>query len=276
MSRSRMRCPFDRTLTLSRVLLGSERAGNAERDLLVARLECARGADRVLGSERRDQCRAVDAEACELPGRELDIDALVLRAEKLDLRHVSNLQQARADVLDIIAQLALGEAVGGEAVDEAERVAEIVVEARPDHARRQRRADIADVLAHLVPDVRHFGRVRRTFQVDEDRGAAGNGVAAKEIEPLGLLQFALEPLGHLLERVVHARAGPPGLDDHGAEGEGRTLGAAKAEKGADAGERHRDHDGDDEGAMLQRPIGEIECVHEVAPRSRTFWPGCSA
>ena len=170
----------------------------------------------------------------------------------------------------------MGEAVGGEAVDQAERVAEVVVEAGSDHAGRQRAADVADVLAHLIPDVRHFGGFGRALQVDEDRRPAGDGVAAQEVETSRLLQLALEPFGDLLQRVVHARAGPSGLDDHGAEGEGRILGAAEAEKRGDAGERHRGHDEDDEGAMLQRPIGKIESAHEVAPSSRTFWPGCSA
>ena len=106
----------------------------------------------------------------------------------------------------------MAEAVGGEAVDQAERVAEVVVEAGPDHAGRQRAADVADVLAHLIPDVRHFGGFGRALQVDEDRRPAGDGVAAQEIEPSRLLQLALEPLGDLLQRVVHAsrRAIRPG------------------------------------------------------------------
>ena len=58
----------------------------------------------------------------------------------------------------VVAQFAMGEAVGGEAVDQAEGVAEIVVEARSDDAGGQRAADVADVLAHLIPDVRHFRR----------------------------------------------------------------------------------------------------------------------
>ena len=43
----------------------------------------------------------------------------------------------RADVLDVVAQLAVGEAVGGEAVDDAVGVAELVVEAGADDALRQ-------------------------------------------------------------------------------------------------------------------------------------------
>ena len=69
------------------------------------------------------------------------------------------LQQLRADVVDVVPQLAVGEAVRGEAVDDAVGVAELVVEAGPDDALRQGVADVADLLAHLVPDVRHLALV---------------------------------------------------------------------------------------------------------------------
>ena len=77
---------------VEKVRFRPEGAGNAEQNLLVAGLERARGTDRVLGSQRRDQRRPIDAEARQLLGRKLDIDLLVLRAEELDLRHVRNLQ----------------------------------------------------------------------------------------------------------------------------------------------------------------------------------------
>ena len=140
---------------------------------LVAGLDRAGRLHDVLRLQRGDQRRAVDAEAGELLHRELDEDPLVLGAQDLDLRDVGHVQQLRADVLDIVAQLAMGEAVGGEAVDDPERVAELVVEARPDDARRQRVADIADALAHVIPDVGNLPGGRAALQIDEDRRDAG-------------------------------------------------------------------------------------------------------
>ncbi len=108
------------------------------RDRLVPGLDDAGRPDHVLGLQGGQQGAPVDAEARQLPHRELDEDHLVLGTQDLDLRDVGHLEQLRARVLDIVAQLALGEPVGGEAVDDAECVAEPVVEERPDHAGGQR------------------------------------------------------------------------------------------------------------------------------------------
>ena len=140
----------------------------------------------------------------------------------------------------------MGEAVSREAVNQPVGVAEVVVEARSDDTGRERAADVADVLADLVPDVRDVGGFRRAFQIDEDGGEARLGVAAQEIEALRLLQLALDALGHLLQRVVHRRAGPCRLYDHRPEGEGRVLGAAKPEIGQKAPDRRGDHQENDE------------------------------
>src|SRR5262249_54991394 len=148
---------------------------------------------------------------------------------------------------DVVAQLARGEAVSGKAVDQSEGVAEVVVEARPDHATRQGMTDVADVLAHLVPNVGYLGGAGRALEVDEDGRAARRRVAAQEVEAAGFLQLALEALGDLLQRVVEGRAGPRRLHHHGAEGERRVLVAAKAEIGGKACDRDYDHQKDGEG-----------------------------
>ena len=64
----------------------------------------------------------------------------------------------------------MAESVGREAVDDPERVAEIVVEERPDDAGRKRVANIADAFADVIPDVGDFSGGRVALQIDENRG----------------------------------------------------------------------------------------------------------
>ena len=138
------------------VLLGPERARDTDEDLLVPGLHHTRGGDGVLGLQRRDQGGTVDAEARQLLLRELDVDAFVLGPKDVDLRDVRQLQELLADLDRVVPQLPVSEAVRGQAVDDAEGIAELVVEAGADDSRRQRVADVAHLLAHLVPDVRHL------------------------------------------------------------------------------------------------------------------------
>src|SRR3954449_8759099 len=109
----------------------------------------------------------------------------------------------------------MAEPVRSEAVDDAVGVAEFVVEAGAYEPLRQRAADVAHLLADLIPDVRHLRRRRRALQVDEDRGPARTRVALQVIEVRSLLQLALETIRDLLERVADRRAGPVRLHHHG-------------------------------------------------------------
>ena len=81
------------------VLLGPERARDADEDLLVPGLHDARRGDGVLGVQRGDQRGAVDPEARQLLGRELNVDALVLGPENVDLGDVRQLEELLADVV---------------------------------------------------------------------------------------------------------------------------------------------------------------------------------
>ncbi len=122
------------------------------------------------------------------------------------------------------------EPVGREAVDDAERVAELVIEAGPDNSSGQRVAHVGDALAHVIPGVADLPGVGALLQIDENRGDAGNRSAADEIEMRGFLQRALKPLRHLIERVLDRRAGPRGLNHHGLDDEGRILAAPEPDE----------------------------------------------
>ena len=193
--------------------------------------------------------------------RHLDVDLLVLVADHVDLGHVRHAQQLVAHAVDVVAQLGEGVAVGGERVDGAEGVAELVVEERTLHARRQRVADVADLLAHLVPGVGHLLGRRVVLQEHEDQRLARLGVAARVVEPGRLLQLLLQPLGDLLLDLAGGGAGPQRAHHHHLEGEVRIFGLAQAQVGIGAGQRQRDDQEQNEGLMLERPLGKIRALH---------------
>ena len=85
------------------------------------------------------------------------------------------------------------------------------------------------------------------------------------------MQFALKPLGYLLEGLFDGRSRPSCLYDHGLDDEGRIFAAAKSKIGQDAGDDGNNHDVGDERAVFERPFGEID--HGSDPSRRIFWPG---
>ena len=80
------------------ILLGPKRTRDADQDLLVGGLYDARGGNGVLGLKRGDQFGAVDPQASQLRGRELNVNALVLRAKNVDLGYIRNLEKLLADI----------------------------------------------------------------------------------------------------------------------------------------------------------------------------------
>src|SRR5580704_15408118 len=168
-----------------------------------------------------------------------------------------------ARLLGIVAELAEGEAVGGQRIDVAEHVAELVVEERPLHVGRQVGLDVADLVAHLDPDARDVAAGRVVLEVDEDGGLARARVALGEIERAQLLQLALDAVGDLVGHLLDRGARPARIDDHRLDGEGGILLAAEPRVGQAAGQHDHQHQVPDEGAVAQRPVREVEAVHGV-------------
>ena len=262
--------PADDEVDAQHVLLGPERARDPQRQRLVAGLDRSGRLDHILCLQRAEQGRAVDAEAGELLHRELDEDLLVLGAQNFDLGDVRHLQELGTDALDVVAQLPMGEAIGGEAVDDPEGIAEVVIETRPDDTGGQGMADIADALAHVIPDVGNLLGRGAAFEIDEDGRDARAREAAQEVELRRFLQLALEPLGDLLERVLDRGARPCGLHDHGLDDEGRILVATEPVVGQHAGDHRDDHEVDGQRAVAERPFRKIEGGHGSDPSRRTF------
>ena len=212
------------------------------------------------GQGRGDQ-RRVDAERRQLGVGRLDIDLRVLHAHQLDLVDVGDAQEFIARGVGEVAQLGRAEAVAGDRIQAAEGVAELVVEVRTAHALRQRVLDVAELLAHLVPHLRHRGRRRVLAQVDLDLRDARLGVAAGVVDLGHFLQLLLQLVGHLLGHLLRRAAGPVRLHDHGLDGELGVFLLAELSVGEHPRDAEQQQQEDDHLRVLQRPLGEVDVAH---------------
>jgi len=194
--------------------LRREAARYADGDALGASFDHAARSHGVLCLQRLRQRVDVEAERGNLLGRELKIDLLVLHTDQVDLGDIGHAQQFGADALGVVAHLAAREAVGCQRVDDGIGVAELVIEIGAIDTRRQVLADVADFLAHLVPEVRHLGGAHAVLQVDEHDRLARLGIAAHEVEVRHLLKLLFNAIGDLVDGLGGGRAGPQRLDHH--------------------------------------------------------------
>ncbi len=230
-----------------------ELAGQADLHVVRRRDQHAAGADVVLLRDLVGDAVDVQPHLRELGLLELDVDLLVLVAEQGDLGDVGHAQQLLADRIGVVVELAIGEAVGGQRIDGAVHIAEIIVEVRSTHAGRQRRRDIAHLLAHRVPELlRILGR-RGVGQLEGDERLAGLGIAADLPGVWHFLQRLFDLVGHLARHLLGGRAGPERLHHHRAEGEGRVFVLTELGIGEDAAEQQRHQQEAGQRLMLERP-----------------------
>ncbi len=195
---------------------------------------------------------------------ELDEDLLRPLADQVDLVDVGHPQQPLADVLGAVLELGQREPVGGEHVERRIDIAVFVVEVGADDARRKVAADVANLLADLVPELLHARRRRLVDQRDADERRAGLRVSLDAIEIGELLQLLLDLVGDLQLDIARGRARPRHVDHHGLDGERGVLGASEIDVGVDAGGAQQDDHEQDERPVRDRPFRQVE-AHEVTP-----------
>ncbi|MNX94230.1 hypothetical protein D3C86_1264550 [compost metagenome] len=217
--------------------------------------------DGVLGLQRLDDRLLIDAEGCDLPRGELQIDRLVLRADDIDLADIVDGQHLCTGILHQVAQLPLAETIAGEGVDIAIDISETVIEEGADHAGGKLPLDVADHVAHPHPGRFDIACLGFRHQFHEDCGAASHRLAAQMVEIVELLELLFDPVRHLPGHFLRGSTGPLRADHHRLDGEVRIFLTAEVEIGENAGENEDQHEVPDERTVFERPVGEIEFLH---------------
>ena len=157
--------------------------------------------------------------AASCSGREGQVDLLFLVAVDLDLAGVRRRQERRLRGLGEVARLPPGVAVEGDAVDDAEDVAILVVEERPDGALRQLVLDIGTFLRTSYQALGYGRGRRRIEELDVDQRLARRRVALDDVDIGRLLELLLDGVGELVHGVDEGGAGPRRRNHHGVDRE---------------------------------------------------------
>ena len=223
-----------------------------------------------------------DAERGQPLVRELDVNLLGLLAVDVNLLDHRHLEQAALDVLRNVGEFPLTDAVALDGVQQPGDIAVFVVEDRADDAVGKLEFDVAELLACLVPRFLLIRFRRTTHHRDCHRAVALARIRLDLLEVVELLELLLHPVEQLVLDLLRGRSRP--VDDrrhrrHGEVGVFELTEFCETQHAADAD--HEDQEQHD-GAVAQRPLGEVERLHReacfvsalgAAPESATFNPG---
>ena len=153
---------------LANLLDAVEAPAHPQLQALAGRLEEACGADRVLFLQGLLHSLQWHAEGGQLEVGQLDPDFFILQADQLDLAHILDPLQLDLDAVGVVLEHCVVEAFAGQRIDIAEGGAEFVVEEWALDLRWQGVANVRDLLADLVPQLRDVLGMQRVARHEGD------------------------------------------------------------------------------------------------------------
>ena len=240
---------------VGQVFLRGELPGGAHRNPLRPSLDHPGRRYRILRLQALHDLALINPQCREFARGEIQVDHFVLLADHFDLAQPRYRTDFGAHLLHVITQLTHRQAIAGKGIHRAEHVTEFIVERRPLQTLGEGAADVVDLLANLVPDLRDGLGAGGVLEEHEHRGLARPGVAFHVVEGVEFLEFFLDAVGDLLEGFFLGRARPAGLDHHGLDGERRVFFTAQVHVREHAHQQRDEHQVPDEGLMLEGPVG---------------------
>ena len=167
-------------------------------------------------------------------------------------------------------------------VQQSVDVTELVVEQRTDDAGRQIEAYVAELLASLVPRLELVGLRCSAAHRECHAAVPLPGVRDDLLEVIDLLELLFDPVQHLVLDLPRRGTGPDDERGHRRDREVRVFELAELDEAEGPAYGDREEQEEHEGAVAERPLGEIERFHGVlrlaraslaAPGSATRNPG---
>ena len=195
------------------------------------------------------------------------MDALLGVADEVHFVDVRDAQDFSPKAFRIVVQLCGGEAVALKHKNVRVHVAEFVIEKGTLYAGGQGVGHVADLLAHLVPGIRHQRGRCGVLDREEQHRFARPRIAAQEVDVAGFLQLAHDTVGDFILNLAGGGPWPHRSHHHDLECERRIFRLGELAVGKDPEARHQHQDECDQCLVLQRPTRQVEggAVHTGAP-----------
>jgi hypothetical protein len=235
---------------------GGEGAGGRDAKPAVLHLQVTAVHHEVLLLQRGLQGAGTDAELGELGLGHVQVDDLRLRAPKIHAGDAVDQAQLAFEILGMLLQLRIAEAVADHRQHVSEHIAEIVAHDGAIHAGRQVAFHVTNLASELVEDLRYLGRHVGRLEVDEDQRLSLPGVRLQVVDLLHLLQLELQAIGDLLLHLQRARPRILGDDHRRLHGEVRIFELPKGEEAGDPGGKHQEGAEIGDRALLDGEGGE--------------------
>ena len=210
---------------------------------------------------------------------ELDVNALRLFSEDVDLLHPRQLQKVLTHALGQLHQLAVWQLPGLQRVEREVNVVIFIVEERAGDAIGQLAGLIAQLLARLV---KQFGHQRRRGGIEKlhlHRHETRLRGGLHPVVVVQLLQPLFQPVSDLLLHFPGRRTRPDGGDGHHLDGKRRVFSPAQLAEGKGPGQQHGDDQKQRDGGVADRQRRQIETAHvrgSARFRSRPAGPPATA
>ncbi|KPZ26821.1 Uncharacterized protein ALO56_05254 [Pseudomonas viridiflava] len=246
-----------------------ELPAHTQLDSLAGRLEEACRGHRVLRLQCLLHLLQRQAQRGQLDVGQLDPDFLVLQADQFDLADILDPLQLNLNPVGVILEYRVIKTLAGQRIDIAEGRTKLIVEKRPLNVGRQVLANIADLLADLIPEIRQVGGKDRITRHEGDGGFSRPRERRDALILAGFHEFLFDTIRDLSGHFFGAGARPQCADHHGLEGEGRVFTLPQFGVGQRAHDGQNDHQVQHDLAVTQRPFGKIE-VHRAYSLAASF------